>query len=192
MVDLNVQHIAQNFEFDCWYAALRMIVKFRYGANAEPVGLEVAEVSGMERQSLRDAMRRDMQQRGESPGAYANRRELGRVPPIGLRPDQFILLAQRNGLVSPLLPPSPAHGGGFTYNQLETLLQLHGPLWCAFGYGHIVVLKGAVMSTLLIHDPQGGANHAHTIAEFNNLLAWDTPDCIMFLPGTPNANAFTG
>lgn len=196
MVNYNIPHIAQNFEFDCWYAALRMIVKFRNGNAAEPIGLEAAETAGMERQSLRDGMRNQMHARGENPGAYQNRRQLQQVPPIGLRPDQFTALAQRNGLVAPLLPPPPAQGGGFTFERLDALLRVHGPLWCAFGYGHIVVLKGAVqgpvVGTLYVHDPQGGANHPYTDAQFNNLLAWDVPNCLMFLPGTPNANAFNG
>jgi len=186
MPDLNVPYIAQNFEFDCWYASLRMIVKFRNGPGAEPMGYETAELAGMTAQSARDSKRIELVQSGLQSGSYGYRKELAKIPRRGLNANEFIPMAQRNGLVAPMMPG----GGGFTYNQYDGLLSVHGPLWCAVGYGHIVVLKGTVLGGLLVHDPQGGANQPYPVANFNNLIAWDTPNSIMFLPGVPNAGAF--
>jgi hypothetical protein len=137
MPDLNVPYIAQNFEFDCWYASLRMIVKFRNGPGAEPMGYETAELAGMTAQSSRDAKRVELVQSGMQPGSYGYRKELAKVPRRGLNANEFIPMAQRNGLVAPMMPG----GGGFTYNQYDGLLSVHGPLWCAVGYGHIVVAE---------------------------------------------------
>lgn len=195
MVHLNVPFLQQSFEFDCWYASLRMLVKFRCGGNAEPLGYEPAETAGMMRQTLRDDIRRQAVSQGFHPAAYPVRKALSNHPPRGLNAVEFVSFAQRNGLVAPMLPPPfvPALGtGGWTVDRLETLLRIHGPFWCAFGYGHIVVLKGVDMhGNLLIHDPQAAAGDSpYTIQQFNTLLCWNEAKCMMFLPPVPNVAAF--
>lgn len=191
MINLNVQFIPQTFEYDCWYASLRMLVKFRWGPNAEPVGHPMAAMEGMLQQSIRTAVREDAQRQGIHPSAYQVRKQL--PPSRGLRQDEFQQLAGYNGLAAPLLPPrynQQAGTGGFSGNQLESLLRIHGPLWCALGYGHIVVAKGVdAQGNVIIHDPQGQANTPYPVNNFNNLLTWQ-PNCVMFLPSTPNPGAF--
>lgn len=193
MFDLvNVPFIAQSFEFDCWYASLRMLVKFRWGPLAEPVGHPTASAKGMARQSVRTGIREQATRQGISPGSYGVRRELQLHPSRGLKLHEFQQLAGHNGLVAPMLPPryhQATGAGGFTINQLESLLRIHGPLWCAWGYGHIVVAKGVNGGDVLVHDPQGNANTPYPIANFNNLLTWG-PNCVMFLPSIPNPAAF--
>src|SRR5579864_8197912 len=126
MVDLNVVYIAQQYDFDCWYAALRMLVKFRVGPTAEPIGFEIAETEGMTQQSLRDNFRRQAVAQGLNPRAGAVQ-----YPPRGLNANEFVPFARRNGLVSPMLPPfyeDQTKTGGWTLPVLETLLRMHGPL----------------------------------------------------------------
>jgi hypothetical protein len=199
MFDLNVQFVRQTFEFDCWYASLRMLVKYRRGLNAEPVGHPEAELQGMLRDSQRTVVKEDARRQGIAVGSYGVRRQLQQRPPRGLAQAEFQELAGYNGLVAPNLPPPyvpPPDGavggtGGFTSNQLESLMRIHGPLWCAFGYGHIVVAKGVdAQGDVLVHDPQAAANTVYPIANFNRLLTWQ-PNCVMFLPAIPNARAFT-
>lgn len=192
MIDLNVTFIKQSFEFDCWYASLRMLVKFRDGANAEPVAHPTAELAGMTQQSKRTAIREEAKRSGDHPMSYGVRKQVERHPKRGLNKDEFAGLAGYNGLAVPLMPPrdTNARTGGFTSDQLESLLRIHGPLWCALGYGHIVVLKGIdAQGRAVVHDPQGKADTLHAIGDFNNQLAWDV-DCVMFLPAVPNAEAF--
>jgi ABC-type bacteriocin/lantibiotic exporter with double-glycine peptidase domain len=192
MINLNVPYIAQNYEFDCWFAALRMIVKFRYGQNAEPVGHPAAALEGLSRQSKRDAIKARATAEGIAPGSYEYRQRLKLYPPRGINLAEFQQLAGHNGLVAPLLPQSykTNQAAGWTGDRLETLLRLHGPIWCAFGYGHIVVLKGiAANGDTIVHNPQGNADEAYPIANFNNLLDWG-PFCIMYMPATPNQSAF--
>ncbi len=190
MFNLNVPYIRQSYEFDCWLAALRMVVKFRRGANAEPA-VHPAAQAGQARQSLRDSIRQQAVADGLTPGSYDFRARLKPFPPRGLNLNEFQAMAGLNGLVSPLMPESykSNQAAGWTSARLETLMRLHGPLWCAFGYGHIVVLKGVdANGDLLIHNPQGGPDEAYPIANFNNLLDWG-PFCLMYMPAAPNAAA---
>ncbi|WP_216901694.1 papain-like cysteine protease family protein [Nocardia alni] len=183
MIDLNLPFIPQSFEFDCWYAALRMLVKFRDPA-AEPVAHPTAELEGMRAQSQRTGVREEAIRQGDHPASYWVRKQL--APNRGLKQEEFQELAGYNGLVSPKLPPNPP---GWTSDQLESLMRIHGPLWCAFGYGHIVVIKGInAAGQAIIHDPQGNANTLYPIANVNNLMVWE-PNAIMFLPDVPNQNA---
>jgi hypothetical protein len=191
VIDLNVPFIKQSFEFDCWYASLRMLVKFREGATAEPAGHPTAELAGMTRQSERTGIREEAKREKVNPGSYAVRSKLTPLPSRGLNEVEFDELAGYNGLTAPVLPPrdTQAKTGGWTSDQLESLLRIHGPLWCAFGYGHIAVLKGVdAQGQAIVHDPQGKADTPYPIANFNNLLTW-RPNCVMFLPGLPNQEA---
>ena len=191
VIDLNVPFNQQSFEFDCWYASLRMLVKFRDGVNAEPNGHPVAELAGMARQSERTGVREDTVRQQINPATYTVRKQLQLIPSRGLKQDEFDDLAGFNGLVAPKLPPRDVNAktGGWTADQLESLLRLHGPLWCALGYGHIVVLKGInAHGQAVVHDPQGNANTPYDIPNFNNLLTW-RQNSVMFLPNVPNADA---
>jgi hypothetical protein len=192
VIDLKVPFIKQSFEFDCWYASLRMLVKFRDGDDAEPVAHPDAELEGMTRQSERTAIREDAKRQGLNPAAYAVRSKLNPLPSRGLKEAEFTQLAGYNGLVAPMLPPrdTQAKTGGWTSGQLESLLRIHGPLWCAFGYGHIVVLKGIDdKGRAIVHDPQGKADTPYPLDNFNNLLTWQ-PNCVMYLPAVPNQAAY--
>ncbi len=191
MIDLNVPFVKQSFEFDCWYASLRMLVKFRYGAGAEPNGHPVAELAGMTQQSKRTDVRAQAVRQGIDPVTYTVRKKLALVPSRGLKSEEFDDLAGYNGLVAPKLPmrDTGTNTGGWTSDQLESLLRLHGPLWCAFGYGHITVLKGIdAQGRAIVHDPQGNADTPYPLDNFNNLLTWQ-PNCVMFLPDVPNQAA---
>ena|SRR5579864_4469885 len=101
MVDLNVDYIAQQYDFDCWYAALRMLVKFRVGPTAEPIGYEIAETEGMTQQSLRDNFRCQAVAHGLNARAGTVQ-----YPPRGLNANEFVPSAQRTGLVHLCCPLS--------------------------------------------------------------------------------------
>ncbi len=192
VIDLEVPFLKQSYEFDCWFASLRMLVKFRDGANAEPVGHPTAELEGVTRQSKRTAVREKGKSEGLDPRSYAVRSKLELDPSRGLNADEFTQLAGYNGLAAPLLPPrdTRAATGGWTSDQLESLLRIHGPLWCAFGYGHIAVLKGIdTQGNAIVHDPQGKPDTPYSMNNFNRLLTWQ-PNSIMYLPDVPNKAAY--
>ena len=186
MIDLAVQYIAQSYDFDCWHASLRMVYKFRHGNGAEPPGLLRVEQEGLARYNERAAVMRAAREQGRN---YAwTRRCLRDLPKRGLHLHEFEELAGAHGMVAPLMPLScneVQQSGGWTADRLEALLRIHGPIWCAFDYGHIVVLKGVTQDGLLIHDPQGSADTPYAIENFNRLLSWG-PFCLMYMPGQPN------
>ena len=184
MLLLNVPYLPQNFEFDCWYASLRMLVKYRHGPHVEPIGHPTAELEGMMRDSARSFIKENAIRNGLHPASYGIRKQLSAIAPRGLKQAEFTELAAYNGLVAPMLPTpyqSQTQTGGFSVWQLESLMRVHGPLWCAFGYGHIVVAKGIDMhDNVMVHDPQGQADELYPIQNFNSLLTWQ-PNCVMFL-----------
>jgi len=114
MIDLNVPFIPQSFEFDCWFASLRMLVKFRDPA-AEPVAHPTAEWEGMRRQSQRTGVREQAVREGEHPGRYEVRKLL--QTNRGLKEEEFAALAGYNGLVSPKLPPNPPGLPAISWNR---------------------------------------------------------------------------
>ncbi len=192
MFDLAVPFIRQTAGFDCWYAALRMLVKFRHGPTAEPLGHPTAEYEGMIRQSAREAIK-DQGPRGT--GALSDRQVMEQLklsPSRGLSQAEFDELAGYNGLAAPILPPYDgiAKTGGWTTARLEALLRVHGPLWCALGYRHIVVIKGIdAQDQVLVHDPQNDhPDEPYPVRNINNLLTW-TANCVMYLPAIPNSAA---
>ncbi|MGH3850252.1 MAG: papain-like cysteine protease family protein, partial [Pseudonocardiaceae bacterium] len=155
-------------------------------------GHPTAEVEGVTRQSERTEIREDAKRQGAHPGSYGVRQKLKPFPSRGLKQDEFDQLAGHNGLTAPLLPPrdTKAATGGWTSAQLESLMRIHGPLWCAFGYGHIVVLKGIDdQGQAIVHDPQGKPDTPYPMGNFNNLLTWQ-PNGVMYLPAVPNQAAY--
>lgn len=175
-VDLTkVPYFKQSYEFDCWYAALRMVVK-TYFPDAEPASLQEAEFEGMKSQSKRDEIW------AKDQSSMTKRRQLGENLPRGLNLTEVPALAKRNGLTA---VPSPSTQQ-FSYSELATLLQAKGPLWCVYSSPslHAIVLKGSMSDHLLVHDPQlgetSGKNMQVKIEMFNQRLNW-TSESVFYL-----------
>lgn len=87
-----VPYIKQSYEFDCWYAALRMVVK-TYFPDAEPISLEDAEFEGMMSQSARDdirATKKDMSRRRALKDNPPRGLKLAEIPEIALRKRAYL------------------------------------------------------------------------------------------------------
>jgi len=106
----------------------------------------------------------------------------------GITPDDFVRLAQVEGLQKVRLP-SGTHAVD-KFGIYRWLLD-HGPLWCAgywYGVGHIIVLTGIAGDTIHFNDPDDqkggdeGRRATESVAWFNEKLAWDVPGCLMFKP----------
>ena len=108
--------------------------------------------------------------------AYARSKE------TGIYPVEFIRLAENVGLKS----------ASFTFplkkDDVASLLQRRGPLWCA-GYwwgnksGHIIVATGINDDIISINDPapQGkGSKSKKSVGIFNSQLAQNVSGCIMY------------
>ena len=91
---------------------------------------------------------------------------------------QFITLAGKVGLKK-VFPKQ----GAYTSNVLETLLNRHGPLWCAgfwFGVGHIIVLTGVSGDTVFFNDPDKGVKKRATVQWFDSKVSKNVDGCIMY------------
>ena len=101
---------------------------------------------------------------------------------IGL--NAFVNLAKQLGLVA--LPPVNVT---YSCNFLENILKNYGPMWAAgywHGYGHVVVVSGAdpPSGDVAIVDPGPAYKEPYVIdiAEFNEKIATDVPNPMMYLP----------
>jgi Papain-like cysteine protease AvrRpt2 len=88
----------------------------------------------------------------------------------GIFPFQFGVLARNEGLK----PVTISQGA--TAEQLEVLLNKHGPLWCDgdwFGAKHIIVLTGVDTSAneVFFNDPDGGVAKQNSVTWFNQHLS---------------------
>ncbi|WP_232664460.1 papain-like cysteine protease family protein [Pseudonocardia sp. TRM90224] len=172
-VNLKVPFIQQNGSFDCWHASLRMLFAFRDGPDGDVPGYPKVLEAGQRREAER-------KQVGVSGLDEIGRRwALKKLPPMGLPASEFATLAKLNGLAPVDLPDRDV---GFTSDQVADLVTAHGPLWCALGYFHVVVIKGVdAEGHILVHDPQGGPDKPYTVQGFNQNFAW-TKNAIMYLP----------
>ena len=105
----------------------------------------------------------------------------------GVNPTQFVTLARTLGL-------DTVHtvNMSYTWEFVAELLRRHGPLWTAgywYGAPHIVVITGVYPDgTLFLNDPGTGTERQHDMAFFNEKIASDVPNPIMYLPDS-RANA---
>lgn len=99
----------------------------------------------------------------------------------GINLKDFIRLAQAEGLLSIKSPTT-----NLTEQQLEVLLQNHGPIWCAGrwdGAPHIVVLTGVEHGNVYINDPNPArGKRLETINWFNTRLDNHVANCMMYKP----------
>lgn len=98
----------------------------------------------------------------------------------GVSPAQFITLGKSLGLES-----VPSINMSYSWFALAQLLTRHGPLWAAgywYGAPHIVVITGvAPNGTVYINDP-AGFKRVHDIRFFNEKVASNVANPIMYLP----------
>ena len=104
----------------------------------------------------------------------------------GINPSQFVALAKTLGLES-----VPQINMSYSWRAVAELLRQHGPLWVAgywYGAPHIIVVTGVEPDgKLYVNDPGGGLK-VHDIAFFNEKIASDVNNPIMYLPDS-RANA---
>ncbi|WP_418316313.1 papain-like cysteine protease family protein [Piscinibacter sakaiensis] len=174
-----VNHLQQITQYDCWHAALRMMLKWRDGAAAEPQGthtdwlyLRCREAQNgyqHERQTALAGIANPtpVEQYNASRTAkiavenWARTRRLGGA--AGYRPFES---ASRPGLTIALLPMilgenrlRAVRGAALTEelgassDAIGTMLTTHGPLYCLLGFGHVVVVTGIDGENLTVCDP---------------------------------------
>jgi len=99
----------------------------------------------------------------------------------GIQPAEFIRLAQTMGLRT-----IPQINQSLNWTFLESLLQSHGPLWCAGqwnGPNHIIVVTGVELSGVVyVNDPAFAAPVNRDIAWFNAKIDKNVSIPIMYLP----------
>lgn len=98
----------------------------------------------------------------------------------GVSPTQFIKLAKELGLES-----VPTINMSYSWTAVAELLRRHGPLWVAgywYGAPHIIVITGVEPDgKLYVNDP-GFGSRVHNILFFNEKIASNVKNPIMYLP----------
>lgn len=96
----------------------------------------------------------------------------------GISPREFVQLAENEGLRMVMLPPV-----AWTAADLERLLRVCGPIWCAgywYGSGHVIVLTGVDDANVHFNDPSGGRKRSGSIEWFNARLARAVRGCMLY------------
>ncbi len=100
----------------------------------------------------------------------------------GVSTAQFVQLAKTLGLET-----VPSINMSYSWSALAELLRKHGPLWAAgywYGVPHIVVITGVEPNgKVYINDP-AGVKKIHDIKFFNEKVASDVPNPLMYLPNS--------
>lgn len=190
MIELEVPYVEQSHDYDCWLAALTMVARYRRG-DAVPFGHPAVLSAGEERHRERQEVERLHDLPPDDPNKITDlerRTRLKALPWRGLNENEYVQLAEFNRLAAPPLPDRDrlAKTGGWTSAQLESLLNEHGPLWCATSgagqYGHVVVVTGVNdRGQVIVHDPRAGENLPWELTRFNDWVTWTT-HCVMHLP----------
>jgi len=191
VIDLKVPYVEQQHDYDCWLAALTMVVWYRRGNATAPVGHPAVLSAGEKRHEERQEVERLHDLPADDPNKindWERKSRLKLLPWRGLNENEYVDLAQFNGLSAAPLPARDlfAKTGGWTSAQLDSALNDHGPLWCATSgagfYGHAVVVKGVnAQGQVIVHDPRAGENLVWELSRFNDWLTW-TPHCVLYLP----------
>ena len=145
-----------------------MLYEYRWPGSVPP-GAPQATAEGMRAEVLRMRFIENRVGTGTAP-VHARRQALRAHPLRGLNRDEFAAFATENHLV-PVRRSGP--NAPYTLREIELALARHGPLWVAFGYGHIVAVVGTTNTDVLVHNPQGQPSESFPIANFNRLVIND-------------------
>lgn len=183
MIDIDVTWVGQETQSQCWYAALKMVVRHRRGADAVVAGHPTALQAGIDREKYRASI--DTMDITE----YAKKQLRKENPLRGLDDNELPGLVDMNGLAAVVLPQwnEATQEGAWTDGTLEAELREHGPLWCSVAFpglstAHVIVVKGIDDKGNVIYlDPQIAGNLTWTMAKFNDCLQWGKY-CMLYVP----------
>lgn len=179
MVNVNptVGHLEQVTQYDCWHAALRMMLKWKYGPGTEPTGtytswlyIRCREAQAGYTNSRANELKNvtqptDLDKYNASRTAKNVVQRWARTRALGGGFEPF-KNATRPGLTITLLPMILGENrlravrGAAIAEELDdspadigNMLTAHGPLYCLANFGHVVVVTGIDDQTLDVCDP---------------------------------------
>jgi len=183
IVSPSVPYIPQITQYDCWHASLRMICKWRYTDQSEPVGTHTAwlytkcreaqsrfnTLTAQHLSTIKDPdeinkhhanvyAKKNVTKWSIEQALLANSKKFkpfseGRP---GLTRSLLPTILAENKLRAVLGPACISPEMAATSAAVEEMLSSHGPLYCLVNFGHVVVIVGVDGDKLHVCDPLFG------------------------------------